>query len=150
HPGATAERLGLIEVCQYRKLHTSALRLYTDLFSAEPKLADDLKAEHRYRAACQAALASAQEKLEHAERTRWCRHAVAWLQADLAAYTKLLEGDNPKDRALVRQRLTQWQRNRDLATLREAAALAALPADDREACRRLWEKVEGLRKQVSE
>jgi len=38
------ERLGLLEVCRLQRRHVAAARLYADAFTADPKLADDLKA----------------------------------------------------------------------------------------------------------
>src|SRR5262249_47191276 len=58
-PSDTAEHLGLIRVCQVKKLHNTAARLYADAFAADASLADDPKLAHRYHAACHAALAAA-------------------------------------------------------------------------------------------
>jgi hypothetical protein len=67
-----------------------------------------------------------------------------WLRADLTAYGRLLESGKPDDRRLVWQRLRHWQGDRDLAGLRDRAAVARLPADEREACRQLWAEVQAL------
>src|SRR5262249_7786604 len=37
-PGDTAERLGLIGVCQVKKHYAAAARLFADAFAADPKL----------------------------------------------------------------------------------------------------------------
>ena len=80
--------------------------------------------------------------------TRCCRPALTWLRADLAAYSRLAKG-NPKQKAAVRQRLELWQKDADLASVRDPAALDRLPEDERAAWRRLWDDVESLRKEVS-
>src|SRR5262249_19138064 len=43
----------------FQKRYTAAARLYEKAFAAEPKLAEDLAAWHRYNAACDATLAAA-------------------------------------------------------------------------------------------
>jgi hypothetical protein len=72
------------------------------------------------------------------------------LRADLAAYTKLLDDGKPEARTLVRQLLAHRQKDTDLAGLRDAAALAKLPAEEREACQKFWADVESLLKRVQE
>jgi hypothetical protein len=46
--------------------------------------------------------------------------------------------------AAVRRELARWQADPDLAGLRDADALARLPADERQACRRFWADVQSL------
>ncbi|HTU90936.1 MAG TPA: tetratricopeptide repeat protein, partial [Gemmataceae bacterium] len=92
-PTSNAERLGLAEWCQIKKLHHTATRLYTAVFAADPKLADDLTVAHRYNAACYAALAAAGQgedaaKLDDKEKARLRKQARDWLRADLALRTK--------------------------------------------------------------
>ena len=110
----TKERLGLAGVCQGKKLHHTAAGLYAAAFAADPKLADDLKAAHRYNAACYAALAAAGQgedaaKLDDKEKTRLRKQALDWLRADLALRTKQLESGKPADRAEVQQTMRHWQ-----------------------------------------
>ena len=76
-PASNAERLGLAEWCQIEKLNHTATRLYAAAFAADPKLADDLEAGHRYNAACYAALAAAGQgedaaKLDDKDKARLC------------------------------------------------------------------------------
>ena len=71
-----------------QRRHAAAARLYADAFTADAKLADDLKAGHRYNAACFAALAAAgqgtdADKLDDQEHRRLRQQALAWLRADL-------------------------------------------------------------------
>jgi hypothetical protein len=44
----------------------------------------------------------------------------------------------------VRQRLAQWQKDADLASVRDKEALDRLPEDERAAWQRLWDDVESL------
>lgn len=43
-----------------------------------------------------------------------------------------------------RQSLQHWKADPDLASLRDAAAVAKLPQDEQKACRALWADVETL------
>ena len=147
------ERLGLAGVCQVKKLNHTATGLYADAFAADPKLADDLKAAHRYNAACHAALAAAGQsedaaKLDDTERTRLRKQALDWLRADLALRTQQLESGKPADRAAVQTTLRHWQQDNDLAGLRDAADLAKLPEAERRDWEGLWGEVEALLKRV--
>src|SRR5262249_48195390 len=56
-PGSNAERLVLANLCKTKRLYRASAGLYADAFAADAKAADDLKAAHRYSAACCAALA---------------------------------------------------------------------------------------------
>jgi tetratricopeptide (TPR) repeat protein len=146
-PRSSEEWLGLAEISQFKKLHRVAATLYADAFAADPKLAADLKAGHRYNAACLAALAAAGQgedaaKLEANERTRLRQQTLDWLKADLVAWTKLAEEGSAKTRAAVQQTLEHWKQDPDLASVRGDAALAKLPADEQPGWRQLWADVE--------
>jgi tetratricopeptide (TPR) repeat protein len=152
-PATNAERLALVEWCKIKKLHHAATRLYTAAFAADPKLADDIRAEHRYIAACCAALAATGQgggtaKLEHSERMSLRQQALDWLRADLALWIKELETGRPADRATLMQRMRHWQKDTDLVGIRDAAALAQLPAEERAACAKLWADVAALLKRA--
>jgi serine/threonine-protein kinase len=147
------ERLGLAEVCQRKKLNHAAARLYTDAFAADPKAAGDLKAFHRYNAACFASLAAAGQgedaaTLNDDERTRLRQQALDWLRADLAARTKQLESGQPADRAEFQRAMQHWQQDSDLAGLRDEAPLAKLSEAERKAWQALWGEVRALLKRA--
>jgi tetratricopeptide (TPR) repeat protein/serine/threonine protein kinase len=152
-PSKTTERLGLTEVCQARKLHATATRLYADAFAAEPRLASNLQAGHRYHAACAAALAAAGQgedaaRLDDKERARLRRQALDWLKADHTGLGKLLDSGPPQARPFIVRVLSLWQKNTDLAGLRDTAALAKLPADEQKAFAQLWADVAALLKKA--
>jgi tetratricopeptide (TPR) repeat protein len=142
-----SELLKLGDFClSQKKAPAAAARLYADAFAAEPGQADDEKARHRYNAACAGALAgcglgkddpspddTAKEKLR--------RQALDWLRADLATYTQLLAGTDPKASALVRQRLQHWQQDADFRGVRGDEALTKLPEGERPGWRALWADV---------
>jgi hypothetical protein len=68
----------------------------------------------------------------------------------LALYRNQMETAKPADRAAVQQVLRHWRQDSDLAGLRDAAALARLPAEERAACANLWSDVAGLLKRAEE
>ena len=112
-------------------------------FAADPKLTDDLKLQHRYNAACAAALAAAgagadAAKLDDAAKAKLRARALDWLRADLAMWTRQLQSGQPADRGAVQQALRHWQQDADLAGLRDVADLAKLPADEQKAFAQLW------------
>jgi serine/threonine-protein kinase len=152
-PKDSKERLELIEPCRFRERYCTVARLYGDVFAAEPKLADDLKAAHRYRAACAAALAGTGQgndaaKLNDDGRARLRQQALDWLRADLAMQTNRLQGANRQDRTMVQQKLEHWKRDADLIGIRRFAALAKLPAGERTAWVQLWDDVETLLRKI--
>jgi tetratricopeptide (TPR) repeat protein len=154
-PKDIREHLGLLEVCLLQQRHADAAKLYADAFVADAKLAEDLRASHRYNAACSAALAAAgrgtdSDKLDDKERTRLRGLALEWLRADLDAWARRLEGANPEDRKLAHDKLKHWQGDTDLAGVRDPKARATLPADEQEACQKLWADVDALLKKVGD
>jgi serine/threonine protein kinase/Flp pilus assembly protein TadD len=142
-PADAAERNEFAQVCYLKRLHAASARLRADAFRADPKLAADLPSGSRYHAACAAALAAAGSP-DGPDQVRWRKQALDWLRDDLTAYARLLESGKPDDRRLVVQRLRHWQGDWDLAGLRDPAAAARRPADEREACRQLWADVQAL------
>jgi tetratricopeptide (TPR) repeat protein/serine/threonine protein kinase len=148
-PKDSAERFGLAGVCRGKKLLATAARVYADAFALEPRQADDLKAAHRYHAACCAALAGAGQgedaaKLDDLEKARLRKQALDWLRADLAQRNKQLKSGQPAQRTTEQNQLRQWQQDRDLSGVRDTAALAKLPPEERAHYERLWADVAAL------
>jgi serine/threonine-protein kinase len=151
-PQDNDERLGLLGVCQFMGRTHALSRLYADAFAADPRLAEDVAAGHRYNAARAATLASCgrgEDARGHGEeeKRRWRAQARQWLWADLTAWGKALDTD-PTSRDLVRQTLTRWRSDPDLAGLREPIELDKLPADERKEWRALWRDFEILLERV--
>ena len=131
-----------------KKEFLAAARLYAEEFTTTPALASDWPAGHRSRAAGAAALVGCsrgtdQGGVSAADRARWRQQALEWLRADLAAGERLLTAD-PTKRAAVRERLTQWRDCSDLAGVRDAAGLEALPGDERHDWERFWSEADAL------
>jgi hypothetical protein len=82
--------------------------------------------------------------LDATECGRLRKQALDWLRADLTAWTKVVSEDSPPGRTAVQQTLRHWQRDADLASVRDPAALARLPREERSAWERLWADVAAL------
>jgi tetratricopeptide (TPR) repeat protein len=149
-PSGPAECLELADFCRQRKQSpAAAVRFYTEAFTAEPKLAADLPAAHRYHAAQSAALAGCGQgqdagKLDAGERGRLRQRALDWLRADLTLRGKQLDSGQGADRADVQQKLRHWQQDSALAGIRDRPALDKLPAAEQKAFARLWSDVAAL------
>jgi tetratricopeptide (TPR) repeat protein len=137
-PAGAAERIELAEVCSVKRLSRAAVRFYEEAFADRPQLL----AAQRYNAACAAARAGCGRSQDAAqltdrERTRLRSLALGWLRDELARWAE----QPAKYAAALRQTLRQWQRDPDLAGVREPDQLAKLPRAERAAWRRLWAEV---------
>jgi hypothetical protein len=107
---------------------------YQQAFAAEPQL----EGRQRYSAACAALLLAAGQDVTVTPLAPWAadlRHqARHWLLAELEGVRQAPDA----------KRLASWKRDADLASIRDAAALKALPAAEREAWQRFWAEVDQL------
>ena len=157
-PKDNDERLALVGTCQSRGRYHTAARLYAQAFTADPRLADALTTECRYRsteeepfyervesvntearylaARCAAlagsGLGSDAAGLSRDERARWRKQARAWLRADLALWGKALDSGFEQDISLAKRMLTHWQIEPDLAGIRDLKALDEASAEERD------------------
>jgi serine/threonine-protein kinase len=151
-PADAAECLALAQLCQqHKQLYVASACFSTEAFAKQPKLADDLQRQHRYNAACAAALAGCGAgkdagQLGEPVRRSWRQQALDWLRADLAVWGRVLDNANARTRTSVQKVLRHWQTDPDLAGVREPAELARLPAEERQAWQKLWTDVAALLK----
>src|SRR5262249_32584645 len=108
-----------------------------------------------YNAACVAALAAAGQgedagSLDDAARAKLRSQALAWLRADLTGLGRLLDSGSPQARPAIVKTLRHWQKDADVASLRDEEALARLPEEERKAFARLWADVAALLKTAEE
>ena len=148
-PADASDSFALAQICYGKKLHGASARFWAGAFLAQPSLADDMVAQNRYNAACAASLAGSGEgkdepPLDDAKKTHWRNQALDWLNADLAAWSKILSTGPPQAKQVISQTLQHWKADTDLAGLRDAAALAKLPGEEQKACRALWVEVDAL------
>jgi tetratricopeptide (TPR) repeat protein len=154
-PADAEEELALASMCQENKrLFMAATRFYATAFARSPRLAEERFGINRFNAACSAVLAATGQG-EDAKTVpdKVClmvrRQALAWLTVDLAMLQGPAAGTDAARQA-VRQQLTRWQQDADLAPVREKQALDNLPASEREQWRQLWDDVAALLKKVEE
>ena len=148
-PQQRHERAALLGICQFTNRTVALARLYADVFVDDPRLADDLRAGQRSRAACTAAQAGVGRgadaaALNEPERKLWRAQASKWLRADLLLRGKMVDSDPAKNRDSVRGRLTKLQNDADLAGIRDPAELNMLSLEERKVCLLLWEDVEAI------
>jgi tetratricopeptide (TPR) repeat protein len=149
-PKDADERLVLAQLCRFSKrLFAAAARWYSEAFAAQPGLADNLSAGHRYNAACAAALAGCAQGqdaggLGDPERADLRNQAVNWLRADLGTWRRVHEKGPEANRSAVVQKLAHWLEDPDLAGVRGPEALARLPEGERAAWQKLWADVEEM------
>jgi tetratricopeptide (TPR) repeat protein len=140
------DRIGYATLCRYKQRNAAAARLYAEAFAQQPALADDVSTDNRYNAACTAALAGVGKgedasALDDKERTRLRNEALDWLRADLNAWAKQAESDNPQARQAAAEQLRVWQCHVDFGGVRDEAELKKLPEDEQAAWQRFWADV---------
>ena len=155
-PADSMERLALAQMCQqHQQRHAAATRFYSEAFADKPQLAGDLNAQHRYDAACSAALAGCgqgkdADKLDSKERVRLRQQALDWLRADLKAYRQMMEKSAGKAGPTIAQRMQHWLQDGDFSSVRGDKALAKLPESERRDWQQLWASVAALLAQTQE
>jgi serine/threonine-protein kinase len=152
-PANAAEYAELGQLCVYKRLYAASALFYQQAFDLDAKLADNLRAGHRYQAARAAALAGCghdaeNKQLDDAARSRWRQKARDWLSADLALRQKQLETGKPEERTTVLYALHHWRTHNDLAGVRDPDGLSRLPADEQREWRKLWSAAESLLNQA--
>ena len=145
-PSDNDERLALLGICQFADRHVALASLYADAFASDPQLAKNLGAGHRYSAARAAVLAGVGKgkdagELGEEKRTRWLKQALDWLELEVAACAVKADGGTPAERQMVRQTLTAWREDPDLAVVR-GPEIERLPIGDRRDWLALWKKVD--------
>jgi serine/threonine-protein kinase len=153
-PTSVTEMIEFAQLCYEKTLHAASARLWSEAFQADPKLAEDMQSQHRYNAACAAALAgSGQSKddppLDEAAKNRWRKQSIAWLKSDLMAWSKLAESAPPQVSQSIAQTLQHWKTDPDLASLRDPTALAKLPKEEQKSCQSLWSDVDALLAEIA-
>ena len=148
-PRDGADRLALAQRAYEKALHATAARLWGEALAAIPKLGDDRAAQHRYNAACVAALAGCGQgkddpRPDEAARAGLRKLALAWLAAELETWRRVATAAAPGDKGSVAKVLAHWKRDPDLAGIRDPKELAKLPEGERAALKQLWDDVDGL------
>ena len=152
-PKDAAECVGFAKLCEhyrrYRQHYAAAVRFYEKAFEAERTSAEDVRAGHRYDAACAAALAGCgqgtdADKLDAKERARLRKKALDWLRADLDAWGRLLHKEPDKARPVVVKLMRHWHGDTDFSGVRGPQALSQLPEAERKLWQKLWDDVANM------
>ena len=83
-------------------------------------------------------------------RADWRRQALAWLNARLEHWRKLLAAGKQEDREKVVDALKHWKHDLDLVGLRDDAHLEKLPEPEQAACHEFWTAVNALLDKAAE
>src|SRR5262249_49528042 len=67
---------------------------------------------------------------DDAAKAKLRRQALDWLKAELTAWNTVFDSGPPQDRPAIVQTLNAWRQAAELAGIRDAAALAKLPAGE--------------------
>jgi len=135
-----------------KKRYRDSAALFGKAVAKEPRAGENLNKGYRYNAACAAALAAAgkgigADKLDLKEKTDLRQQALQWLEADLAARARFLQ-KNPLLAIRIIDDLQQWQKDPDLAEVRDDNELATLAVEQRAAWQKFWTQVGALAKQA--
>ncbi len=152
-PKDADDRLAIGQMCYDTRRFAAAARLWAEALAADPRFGDDRQAGHRYNAACAAALAGCGQgaddpRPDGAARARLRGQALGWLEAERAAWAKVLDSGDARARPLVRETLEHWRADPDLAGVRDPAAIRSLPAGEQSAWQSLWADVDRLLKRA--
>jgi serine/threonine-protein kinase len=149
-PRDAAEYIAFASLCTqaWQGRNAAAVQLYANGFAKDAKLAEDMQAQHRYNAACAAALAGSGkdkdvDKMTETDKAKLRDQALDWLKRDLAYWTKMATNNQAKDRALAVQKLQHWQQDADLAGVR-GGGIDNLPEAERAGWHRLWAEVKAV------
>jgi hypothetical protein len=111
-------------------------RLFSDVFTDDPAIANNFRSGYRFKAACAAALVGSGRETDSAqlaepERARWRQQARQWLSEDVTARTKALAHD-PNTSVETLRTIKWWRGNPDLVGLFEPSELAKMPTAERD------------------
>jgi WD40 repeat protein len=145
--------LSLAQSANEARQFAASARALAEALQVDPKLADDRQKQHRYDAACAAALAAAgqgqdEPPLDDLAKAKLRRQALDWLKAEHTAWDKLIEPESPGERQTAASTLSRWQKDASLIGIRDSAALAKLSAEERAAFTQLWSDVAALMKKA--
>jgi hypothetical protein len=105
-------------------------------------------AQHRYNAACAAALAGIGQgennpSLVEPGRMKLRRQALEWLKADYQTWAELFETSHPMW-TWIPSTLRHWKADPDLVAVRDPEYLAKLPEEEQKEWQNLWVNVDAL------
>lgn len=151
-PGDPMEQLALAQVCfKHKQRPAAAARFYAGALKANLFLAQPAT-QNRYTAACAATLAADGQGIDATatsadERAAFRKQAYDWLSAEMSAWGRLLDARAPATTGLD-QSLKTWQTNPELASVRDASALAKLSVEERTSWQKFWSDLATLQERA--
>jgi serine/threonine-protein kinase len=136
-------------VCYEKRLYVAGARLYREALAGLSYDAGAPRGDHRYNAACLAALAASgrgegESPRDESARAEWRMQALAWLKADLAAWSSAFETGSVPLHPAIQRALQHCQADPDLASVRDQDALSRLPDAERKEWLAYWAALEKL------
>jgi tetratricopeptide (TPR) repeat protein len=153
-PKSPAEGCDFANLCSqpFQKRYAKAASLFAQAFAAEPKLAEDLSANHRYNATCCASLAGCgqgADKRDDKERARLRGQALQWLRADLVLWRRQAGSADAVQRQEAAARMKHWLGDSDLAGVRPGPGQVAMPPEERAGWQALWADIQATLAEAS-
>jgi tetratricopeptide (TPR) repeat protein len=144
-PSTNDERILLSGYCQANARNFSLCGLYGDAFAADVSLETDTQKNYRLSAARAAALVGCGvgndlPPLTPAKQKHWRLKAFVWLEADLEA--RVQGAQTAQAKSVVKTELQQWQRDSDLAEVRNPESLQNFEPAEREKWLGFWSQVD--------
>ncbi len=130
-----SKQLELANFAQKYKSPEQAYNMYLAAFEAEPSFEKDFEKQHRYDAACLAALTF--EETGDAKVQSQC---LKWLEDEFKLHQSIYAKEKEK-RPLVQKRWSHWLQDPDLKAVREQPQLKKLPDEDHQAWDSFWQRV---------
>lgn len=139
---------------EFKHYYAAAARFFAEVLAKEPKVGNDLVNKIRYTAAAAALLAAAGKGGDAAsippdDKAKLRQQALDWLRADLALWQKNLQVGKVQDVLALTERLTHWQKDPDLASVRHPSARGKLPTEEQKKWRMLWSDVDELQREAA-
>jgi tetratricopeptide (TPR) repeat protein len=153
-PKDVRERLQLAQRAYDLTRNAAAARFWREAIEQDSKLVQDRQAQHRYNAACAAALAGCGHGKDDPppsdeQKPELRQQALDWLTGEFGVWAKLLATANKEHRGGIVKTLEHWREDTDLEGIRDDAGLAKLPEAERAAFRKLWADVDALLKKAT-
>ncbi len=146
-PDSTRAALDAAEWARCKGAHAVAVAYFQQAFEGYVEEFDDARLRIRYRAARAAARAGEAAGIVSEERKALHVQARGWLEEELPYWRSRLDERPPRGRihvSIVEPELWHWKYHLDLASVRDADALAKLPDDEREAWEAFWQEVDAV------
>lgn len=141
-----AEQLALAELCyRYKARPADAVRLYAEAFAAKHSIVEDLKNGHRTNAAYAAVRAASEDAAKQIDHRN---QALEWLRADLVLGAALVKANSARDLISLVDKLSQWRKHADLASVREPNSLDRLSEAEKKSWLAFWSDVDRLERDV--